>query len=263
MTIYKHNGMKNYINIVLLLLLFIIQCNQASMPNDTADFEEVSNFFRDTTYNPYCPQATEAIKWDTIHIAALQAKMYRALTGKRICESSKTILMDKHHKKYKWYSDIPELYRTGEKGNDYQNSDRIAEGVVNEFLSDNHCPCKDLVPAVYKMIAFNYRTKMPRKDFFTSAELALQRKALNDTILPLLKIIEEGGEDIVLKKMKLFNQKLDTIITNYDIHRIYSYEQIVSYRVICDDKTQKAFLVSRILDPSIGDKETVVHKYLK
>mgnify|MGYP001248655323 CR=1 FL=1 len=248
--------MKNYIKIILWLLFLSVGCTQVST-NEADSLEEMTAFYQSIIYDPQCPKPTEAIKWDTIHIVPLKAKMYRVVAGKTSCTALETILMDRHHNKYRWYSGIPEFYRTAHKNDDYQNSDRLAEEVVNQFLSYTYCPCKDLVPAVYKMIAFNYKSEMPGKAFFTPSELALERKALNDSILPMLKM---SGDE---KDIVLFNQKLDTLIANYDFNRIYSHTLVVGYRVICNDKTKKSFLVSRILNPFLVRKETIVHEYVK
>ena len=255
MTVYKYKSMKKYFNTVLLLLLFTVECTQ--MPSQQSEFEEVSKFLQESSNLPQSFQPNEVVKWDTLNVPYLNAKMYRVVEGITRCTSGYTVLMDVHHKKYRWYSGVPELHRTGHRANDYQNSDRIAEEVINKFLADNLCLCEQLTPAIYRMLAFNHKAKLSKNAFFSS-DMLPQKKALNDTIIPLLKVLEKNENDILL-----FNKKLDTLIANYDFNLIYGNTVVVGYRVICDDTKKKAFLVSRILNPLHVHEETVVHKYVK
>lgn len=236
----------NLFYFILFLIFLVLQqaCTLEKVPN----FEEIDLFLQKTSGLPQCPKSTEPLKWDTIHIACLDASMYKVVAGQTRCTAANSVLMDKYHKKYRWFSGIPELYRGGLV--DYQTNNVAAEEVINSLLVDNFCSCEQLKPAVYRMLAFHYSkfTNCLNKE-----QMQLKKAAIKDSVAIELKYI------LFDKDTVLYNKKLDTLISSYDMYIIHSSVLVVGYRLLCDNNKRKVTLISRILDPDLINKESVVY----
>jgi hypothetical protein len=230
---------------ILFLAFLVLQ--QACTSKKAPYFEEIDLFLQKTSNLPQCPEPKEPLMWDTIHIACLDASMYKVVAGQTRCSAANSVLMDKYHKKYRWFSGIPELYRGGLV--DYQTNNVAAEEVIDSLLVDNFCPCEQLKPAVYRMLAFHYRKFTSH---FDREQIFLGKAAIKDSVTIELKRILPDQDTT------LYNKKLDTLIQNYDLFTVYHYT-IVGYRLLCDDNKKKATLISRILNPSLINKESVVY----
>ena len=235
----------------ILFLAFLVlhqACVSEKTPNQVPNFEEIDLFLQKTSNLPQCPEPKEPLMWDTIHIACLDASMYKVVAGQTRCSAANSVLMDKYHKKYRWFSGIPELYRGGLV--DYQTNNVAAEEVINSLLVDNFCPCEQLKPAVYRMLAFHYRKFT---DCLNKEQMQLKKAAVKDSVAVELRYILPD------KDTMLYNKKLDTLAQNYDFYIVHSSILVVGYRLLCDDNKKKATLISRILNPSLINKESVVY----